>query len=79
MDLFVAKIPVWAVPYLMNDDPSGLKDNEKDIADKWWTENKAFGMAPVSEDEGECLPYFDPFPAFGLGSEVIDCNVMRIA
>ena len=37
MNLFAAKIPVWAMPYLMNDYPTGLNDEEKEIADKWWT------------------------------------------
>ena len=71
----IEKIPTWSLCYLVNGDKDNLTDDEIEMIDKWWTENNVQIVSPVSNDEGDCFPYFDPFPAFGLASDVIDCSV----
>ncbi|MBD5236306.1 MAG: hypothetical protein HDS62_02010 [Bacteroidales bacterium] len=78
MEFFIEPIPVWAMCYLINGDSTGLTDEDKAIADKWWSDNKVQTVSPVSEDSGETSPYFSHFPAFGLASEVTDCHVMTL-
>ncbi len=71
-------IPTWALCYLINGDPTGLKDDEIAMIDKWYADNKVQTVTTASEAEGECNPYFSHFPAFGLPAEVTDCNVMTL-
>lgn len=76
MDFTIEKIPVWAMYYLVNGDYSGITEEDKAIVDEWWERNNVVSVSPASDDEGNCFPYFSHFPAFGLGSDVIDCSVM---
>ena len=62
--------------YLVNEDYSGMTDEDKAIVDEWWERNNVVSVSPASDDEGNSFPYFSHFPAFGLGSDVIDCTVM---
>ena len=64
--------------YLINGDTEGITDEEKAIIDKWWEHNNVVTVSPATDDEGSSHPYFSYFPAFGLGSDVIDCNVMMM-
>lgn len=76
MEFTLEKIPVWALCYLVNSDPSGLTDGDIAIADEWWEKNNVVSVSPASDEEGNSHPYFSHYPAFGLGSDVLDCNVM---
>ena len=78
MEFMIEKIPTWALCYFVNDDATGLTDEEIEMADKWWTENNVQYVTPAPEKEGECYPYFDHFPAFGLATEVLDCSVATL-
>ena len=79
MDFSTEPIPTWALYYLINDDRSGLTDEEIAMIDKWYTDNKVMTVTTANEDDGECHPYFSHHPAFGLPTEVFDCSVMMIA
>lgn len=74
MEFTTEKIPTWALCYLINDDNTGLTDEEINMVDKWWSDNNVVTVSPASEDE--YYPYFSAYPAFGLAAEVLDCTVM---
>lgn len=78
MEFTIEKIPVWAVCYLINGTTDNLSDEDKAIIDKWWEQNNVVTGSPATDEEGSSHPYFSHFPAFGLGSDVIDCNVMMM-
>ena len=78
MEFTIEKIPVWAVCYLINGTTDNLSDEDKAIIDKWWEQNNVVTVSPATDEEGRSHPYFSHFPAFGLGSDVIDCNVMMM-
>ncbi|MFG6425055.1 hypothetical protein [Duncaniella muris] len=78
MEFTIEKIPVWAVCYLINGTTDNLSDEDKAIIDKWWEQNNVVTVSPATDEEGSSHPYFSHFPAFGLGSDVIDCNVMMM-
>ena len=79
MEFSIEPIPTWALCYLINDDRSGLNDEEIAMIDKWYTDNKVMSVTTATEDDGECYPYFSRYPAFGLPTDVIDCSVMMMA
>lgn len=78
MEFTIEKIPVWAACYLINGTTDNLSDEDKAIIDKWWEQNNVVMVSPATDEEGSSHPYFSHFPAFGLGSDVIDCNVMMM-
>ena len=78
MDFTIEKIPVWAMYYLVNGDYSGITEEDKAIVDEWWERNNVVSVSPVSDEENNSHPYFSHYPAFWLGSDVIDCNVMTM-
>ena len=78
MEFTIEKIPVWAVCSLINGTTDNLSDEDKAIIDKWWEQNNVVTVSPATDEEGSSHPYFSHFPAFGLGSDVIDCNVMMM-
>lgn len=79
MDFTVGPISTWALCYLINDDRSGLTEDEIPMIDRWYSSNKVVTITTANEDYGECHPYFSHYPAFGLPTEVIDCSVMIMA
>ena len=70
------KIPTLALCYLITGDASGLTDEDIAIADKWCEVNNVTAVCAPDTQEGECSPYFTHCPAFGLPSDVVDCQVM---
>lgn len=76
MEFTTEKIPTWALCYFINGDASGLTDEDIAIADKWCEVNNVTAVCTPDTQEGECSPYFTHCPAFGLPSDVIDCQVM---
>lgn len=76
MELTKEPIPTWALCYLINGDPTGLTDEEIAMVDKWYEQNKVEVVCTAPDQEGEYCPYSTHYPAFGLPTEVIDCNVM---
>jgi len=69
-------IPTWALCYLINSDPSGLTDEEISMVDEWCKTNGVSVVCTASDQEGESEPYFTHYPAFGLPTDVTDCNVI---
>ena len=47
-------LPVYWASYLVNDDASGLEDNEQDEIDAWLDANAPGVCVDVSEDYGFC-------------------------
>lgn len=76
MEFTIEKIPVWAVCYLLYGDCSGMTEVDKAIADEWWAKHNVVTVSPTTDEEGSSHPYFTHYPAFGLPSDVIDCQVM---
>lgn len=76
------EIPAWAICYLVNGDSTGLTETEIETVQKWEKDNKVVDVSPkmIKGKDGEETdisdPYFSAFPAFGLPSDVYDCNVM---
>jgi hypothetical protein len=62
-------VPTWALCALINGDFTGLEDEDITLVEKWL---KTTGYTVISPDD-ESESYFDPFPAFGLATDCIDC------
>jgi hypothetical protein len=73
---FVEQIPCYALPMLVNADPSGLEDEDIKQIDDWCDKNRVQLVCPIEDVEGDMQPYFVSKPAFGLASDVIDCIVL---
>lgn len=73
------KIPVWALCSIFNDDYTGLNDEDIKTLKKWlsqdWIQGATFEI--VHDDNEMYDAYFSYFPAFGLGSDVVDVNIWK--
>ena len=64
------QIPAYAVPYIANDDPTGLSDIEIELIDGFMTSTFPHGC---SVDWDTCQqPHFSLSPEFGQPCEVYD-------
>lgn len=69
-------LPVWAISYLVNADPSGLIDEDIQMVDEWVDgfkeahPNLSFITYDIPE---ECEFYFAP--AFGLACDCVEADV----
>lgn len=79
---FEEKVPTWALCYLVNNDWSGIEEEDKELVDKFWDkyQRKAdmFNCVvtlnfPDNIDEDK---YFSPTPSFGGACDVVDCAVV---
>ena len=76
------KIPAWAICYLVNGDLTGLTEEEIETVQKWEKDNKVIDVSPKritgkNGEEGDIAePYFSSYPAFGLPTDVYDCDVI---
>ena len=70
------KIPTWSLCYLINDDASGLTDEEIRMIDTWLNDWEVQIVSPVTDGEGNAQPYFSHCPLFGLPTEVEDCDIL---
>mgnify|MGYP001195757843 CR=1 FL=1 len=68
-------IPTWSLPYLMNDDPSGLTDEEIKMVDDFVNQWQVQVVSPIEVD-GEAQPEFSYYPLFGQAAEVEPCIVI---
>lgn len=64
-------IPNWAIPAIVNDDASGITDEDKAIIDKWWKQNNVVYVEPIEGEHEEFIAH----PEFGGGSE---CTVSYV-
>lgn len=63
-------IPTWALCALINDDFSGLEDEDEQTIRHWLEVSGYSHICPPDDDEES---YFTGVPAFGLACDVIDC------
>lgn len=75
MELTIEKIPTWALCYLINGDPTGLNNDDIAVVDEWYNINRVVIVSTPDIQGGENNPYFSRFPAFGLPTDVVDCQV----
>lgn len=68
-DIFT--VPVWALCYLINDDPTNLEDGEKEIIDEWRSKNHILDV--FCPDDVDSDSYFSYYPPFGKGCDVVEC------
>jgi hypothetical protein len=75
-------IPSYALPYLVNNDPSGLEDNEIKIIDnymdQYYSEAKEKNGHVIFSPENDTEPGFIHFPEFGLACDCIPCTVLIV-
>ena len=76
MNTSIEKIPTWSLCYLINDDATGLTDEEIRMIDNWRNNWKVQTVSPMTDEEGNAQPYFSHCPLFGLPAEVEDCNII---
>ena len=74
METSIEKVPTYALRYLVNDDPTGLTEQEINEIDRLLREQAVELVCPPSDDEWQ--PYFSSFPWFGKPCEVVDCDVV---
>ena len=76
-EMYVERIPTWALCYLVNDDPSGLSEEDIRMVDEFVNKNNVSIVDPVrTNEDGDFHEYFSHYPAFGLGTDVVDCNIV---
>ncbi len=82
------EIPEYAIPYLVNSDPSGLSKKDIRTIDKWVRDMNRAGLNPcgftcVKDIDGEMFidyeaePYFSWRPAFGEACNVYFCALEK--
>lgn len=76
MEKSIEAMPCYALPYLVNGDPTGLTDEEINDIDEIRSRRKIYDVIPFSDDEPQGQPYFSSVPFFGKPTEVADCIVM---
>jgi hypothetical protein len=73
-----ARIPSWALSYLVNGDSSGISVGDMNTVNRWlehWTEyaervSGILNINPVSEFE-----FFTRYPEFGLPCHCTECDI----
>ncbi len=75
MEKTTEKIPTWSLCYIVNGDASGLTEEEIQTIDRWYKGIGVQVVSPVMDDECGTQPYFSHYPAFGLPTEVVDCDI----
>lgn len=68
---YTEAVPTWALNYIVNGDATNLDEDEIDMIDGWLQKARIEIVSPRDED-----PYFTHYPAFGLPTDVIDCDVI---
>lgn len=73
-------VPSYALSYLVNNDATGLSDEDEAAIDAFmqpfYAEAKELGGHVLFCDDADCEPYFCRCPEFGLACDVIDCKVL---
>ena len=76
------KIPTWALSYIVNNDYSGITEEDKEMVDRFMNkyQRKADMFHCIANvtfpDDIDAEKYFAPFPAFGLACDVVDCKII---
>lgn len=72
----VEKIPTWSIGYIINGDSTGLTEDEIRMIDSWLNEWQVEIVSPITDGQGNALPYFSHCPLFGLPAEVEECDII---
>lgn len=76
---FEERIPIYALPALINDDASGLKyediENIFRFMQPYFNKAKQSGATIYIDVPEDAQEYFTHSPAFGLACTVIDCTI----
>lgn len=72
----IEKIPTWAICAIINDDRTGLTDEDIRMIEDWFAETGYDHIRCPNED---AEPYFTPYPAFGLACDVYDVECLIFA
>lgn len=70
------KIPSWAMCYLINGEDSALDAEDKKLVDDWVEKMREGGRIDICYSKEGAEAYFCSHPAFGLPSDVEDCDVV---
>lgn len=70
-EAYTEAVPTWALCYIVNGDATGLEEDEINMIDNWMRKARIEIVSPRDED-----PYFTHYPAFGLPTDVMDCDVI---
>ena len=75
------RIPDYALPYLVNDDASGLDEADKRNIDAYMQQfydeaDKVKGDVIFNYDDQD--GYFSSHPAFGLACNVMECEILIV-
>lgn len=76
------KIPTWSLCYLVNNDYSGITEEDKEMVDKFWDKYQAKAdlfhciITLNFPEDIDSEKYFYHSPAFGLACEVVDCEII---
>lgn len=72
----VEKIPTWSIGYIINGDSTGLTEDEIRMIDNWLNDWQVEIVSPITDGQGNALPYFSHCPLFGLPAEVEECDII---
>lgn len=78
MNKTTEKIPTWSLCYLINDDATGLTEDEINMIDQWTSDWQVQIVSSFTDEEGNAQPYFSHYPLFGLPTEVEDCDILYL-
>ena len=73
---YIAKIPTWALCYIINGDPTGLENKDIKLIDNYLYDNNVEIVSPLTNKIGDLDPYFSHYPEWGLAAEVVDCTII---
>lgn len=71
------KLPTWALCYIVNNDSSGISDEDQEQVDEWIKETfpDHIGLIFDQSEEGE---FFTHSPPFGLACNCIQADVYGV-
>lgn len=72
MRLTTEKIPVYALSALINGDYSGMEEEDIQNINEWLERSEIKEVICPTDEEYQ--PYFTECPAFGLATDVVDCQ-----
>lgn len=75
------QIPSYSLPYLVNNDDSGLTDKDKSIIAKYMSQinfeaKKCNGQIIISPSDDE--PSFTHCPEFGKACDCVECDILIV-
>lgn len=72
MKTTIEPIPEYMMPYFINGDKSNIKDEDIQNAKEWMEKSGVQEVIMPSDEDYQ--PYFSYYPAFGKGTDVVDCK-----